>query len=218
MTRAPGLSRGKAESNQQHRTRRDLLRAAARLLRRGLRPTMAELAREARVSRATAYRYFDGVDAVLAEAPVDELVPEADQLFADAVSNDPVERSAAVETALHEATYRNGPQLRAMLAHSLTRAAPGGIPNRQNRRGPLIEAALAPARDRFDDDTYRKLCAALALVVGTESMIVLEDVLRIDEASARSAKQWAVKTLVRGALAEGSSAPTAGRPGSRTLE
>ncbi len=162
---------------------------------------MADLAKEARVSRATAYRYFDGIDSVLAEAPVDATVPEPDALFAGLEAAGPEERVAAAEAALHQTAYRNAPQLRAMLAHSLARTAPlGGVPSRQNRRGPLIEAALAPARDRFDDDTYRKLCAALALVLGTESMIVLEDVVQVDEQRASEIKQWAVKALVRAAL------------------
>ncbi len=197
------MSRAEPDSNQQHRTRRDLLRAAARLLEHGRRPTMAELAKEARVSRATAYRYFDGIDAVLAEAPVDATVPEPEALFAGMESARPEQRVAAAEAALHETAYRNAPLLRAMLAHSLTRTAtPGAAPARQNRRGPLIDAALAPARQSFDDDTYGKLRAALALVLGTESMIVLEDVLQLDESSARAVKQWAVKALVRAALGE----------------
>ena len=46
----------------------------------------------------------------------------------------------------------------------------GDVPRRQNRRTPLIEAALA-------------------LVFGTESMIVLSDVLQLDEDQARAVKQ-----------------------------
>ena len=44
----------------------------------------------------------------------------------------------------------NEPALRAMLVHSLQQRLGGsadGLPVRQNRRTPLIEAALAPARD-----------------------------------------------------------------------
>ena len=50
-------------SNQELRTRKDLLLAARRLLKQGLRPTMDEVAKEALISRATAYRYFKNVDA-----------------------------------------------------------------------------------------------------------------------------------------------------------
>ena len=65
---------------------------------------------------------------------------------------------------------------------------------------PLIEAALSTARHRFRNDDYERLCAALAMVFGTESMIVFRDVLRVDEPAARAVKSWTVKTLVRAAL------------------
>jgi hypothetical protein len=102
--------------------------------------------------------------------------------------------------------YRNEAQLRVMLAASLERKAKGsatdGIPVRQNRRTPLIEAALAPARDRFTDAAYENLCAALALIFGVESMIVFGDVLALDEKTARKVKSWAARALVRAAMDE----------------
>lgn len=57
-------------------------------------------------------------------------------------------------------------------------------------------------RDRFDKATYRKLCAALALVFGTESMVVFRDVLQIEEAEAREVENWMVRVLTQAALLE----------------
>jgi len=54
--------------NQKRRTRKDLLLAAARLLQQGKRPSLEEVAEAALVSRATAYRYFPGVEPLLVEA------------------------------------------------------------------------------------------------------------------------------------------------------
>ncbi|MHC4953045.1 MAG: TetR family transcriptional regulator [Planctomycetota bacterium] len=187
------------------RTRKDLLLAAARLLKNGQSPNMSEVAEEAQVSRATAYRYFANVDALLCEAPVDEDVPDPSDVFARDRSVDPEKRVAKAEAALHASAYRNNARLRAMLAYTLKQsleAGASGIPVRQNRRTPLIEKALEPARDRLRPATYKRLCAALALVFGTESMIVFEDVLRIDEREARAVKAWALRQMVRGALDE----------------
>ncbi|MFN3628321.1 MAG: TetR family transcriptional regulator, partial [Parvibaculum sp.] len=50
--------RSEARANQKRRTRKDLLQAAARLLKEGRNPSLEEIAEEALVSRATAYRYF----------------------------------------------------------------------------------------------------------------------------------------------------------------
>ena len=49
---------------------------------RGLGLEGLQIAAEALISRATAYRYFPSVEALLLEASLDVAVPEADDLFA----------------------------------------------------------------------------------------------------------------------------------------
>jgi len=192
--------------NQRHRTRKDLLAAAARLLKEGKSPDMDLVAAEAMVSRATAYRYFPSIEALLVEAPLDGAVPSPKDVFANDRSTDPIERLERAERALHDSVTRNEPQLRMMLAASMERALQAdqsnGVPVRQNRRTGLIEAALAPVRDRLTDVTYKKLCASLALVFGTESMIVFKDVLGVDEKTARKVKSWTIAALVNAATKE----------------
>ena len=195
-------SNGRA--NQRDRTRKDLLSAAARLLKEGASPSMEDLAAAAMVSRATAYRYFPNLDALLAEAPLEGETPSPGALFAEDRSTDPELRIDKAEAALHDVVYRNEARLRRVLAYSLSRGAESeathAIPVRQNRRTPLIAAALAPAKGRFSKAAYHKLCAALALFFGPESMVVFRDVLRLDDAEARKVKSWAVRALVRAAL------------------
>jgi AcrR family transcriptional regulator len=206
----------KGRINQQRRTRKDLLLAAARLLREGRSPSMEEVAQEALVSRATAYRYFPSVEALLVEAPLDGEVPDPEDLFAGDASVDAEERVDRAEAALHSMVYRNEAQLRLMLAHSLHEAAESSAPVRQNRRTALIEAALTPLRDRLDSDTYERLCAALALFFGPESMIVFRDVVPLDESAAREVKSWALRAVVRAALSSSSARSFSGRRHTRS--
>jgi AcrR family transcriptional regulator len=194
-------------TNRQLRTRKDLLLAAARLLKEsGRKPSMDEVAREALVSRATAYRHFPTLESLLVEAPIDDAVPRPQALFGDDSSVDPLERIDKAEAALHDMAYDNEVQLRLMLASSLYRQPKGSardaVPVRQNRRTALIEAALGPARDLFDDAVYDRLCKALALIFGTESMVVFRDVVPISREEARGVKRWAAKALVRAAIEE----------------
>jgi AcrR family transcriptional regulator len=203
------MKNARKPSNQELRTRKDLLTAASRLMKQGRKPTMDEVAQEAMVSRPTAYRYFRSIDALLGEAPVDAVMVDPTQLFADSTTDDPEERLLEAEASMHKAVFGNEAHLRIMLANSVGRdLTDDTVPVRQNRRVPLIEAALAPARHRFSDGDYDKLCAALALIFGTEAMIVFRDVLRVDEATARDVKNWAVRALVRAALRPAKAAPT----------
>ncbi len=195
------MSAVRKPSNQELRTRKDLLLAASRLMKQGRKPTMDEIAAEALVSRATAYRHFANVDALLVEAPIDAAVMDPAALFADDTSDDAEARIDRAEATMHEVVYQNEAQLRVMLANSIQRdISDDSRPARQNRRLPLIEAALATSRHRFRDDEYEKLCAALALIFGPEALIVFRDVMGVDKESARSVKSWASRALVRAAL------------------
>lgn len=191
-------------SNQRRRTRKDLLLAASRLMKQGRAPSLEEVAEEALVSRATAYRYFPSMDALLVEAALDLATPDADALFGgEPGDDDPVARLERVDAALHEMIAANEAPLRMMLVNSLQRAARGDAegmpPARQNRRMPLIEAALQPARGQFRPAAFRNLSKALALVIGTEAWLAFKDVLQLDDAEARKVRRWAIRALVEAA-------------------
>jgi AcrR family transcriptional regulator len=189
--------------NQRTRTRKDLLQAASQLMKQGRTPTLEEVAEEALVSRATAYRYFPSVEALLVESAVDVAVPEPQELFRDDPSRDPVARLQRVETALYDMILANEPLLRTMLAHTIQQGIQGDengkLPRRQNRRTPLIEAAIEPARDQFKPGALKALTRALALIMGPEATIVVKDVLQLDDADARKVKRWAIRALVEAA-------------------
>jgi len=188
-------------ANQQRRTRKDLLRAAVRLMREGRRPMLEEVAEAALVSRATAYRYFSGIEALLLEASLDVEIPEAETLFRDGARGDLVERLERVDTALHDMMIANEAPLRLMLANALARTPRSGeqdppVPRRQNRRTPLIEAAVEPCRDELAPAALDRLGKAIALIVGPEAMIVCKDVLQLDDTEARAVKRWVIRALV----------------------
>ena len=72
-----------ARANQRLRTRKDLLDAAVRLSREAASLSFEEIAEAAMVSRATAYRYFPGLDALMSEAAVHMDTPTPETLFGD---------------------------------------------------------------------------------------------------------------------------------------
>lgn len=198
-------------TEQKRRTRQDLLRAAARLMKSGRVPKLVEVAEEAGISRATAYRYFSSDEALLAEAPIDLQVPTTEEIFADDSSVDPEERLLKAHSAMRQFIWGNDIAFRILLARLVEQAArrqegggapPSTEPARQNRRGAYVREALRPVRDQFDDDVHEKLWAALALVLGTESMVVFQDVLQMTDADAWKVESWIIRVLTQAALAE----------------
>ncbi len=186
--------------NQRRRTRKDLLRAATRLMQDGTKPTLEEVAQEALVSRATAYRYFPGIEALLIEASLDVAFPDPEELFRAFDSADPEARLEHADSAVADMLRTNETALRMMLVHSLQQTLDGGVASRQNRRTSLIEAALEPVGTTMDPGVLDRLKAALGLVIGTESMIVFKDVLQLEQEQAREVRLWMIRALLREAL------------------
>ena len=207
-------------TSQKQRTRQNLLQAASRLMAQGQSPKVADVAKEALVSRATAYRFFSSDEALIAEAAIEVRTPTAKQLFDGDTSLDPEERLLKANAVMHDVVWKNQKQMRFIVARLLDQSNGSCEMPRQNRRTDYIHTALAPARDRFDAATYRKLCAAVALVIGAESMFVFHDVLQIEEAEARKVEHWVVRVLTQAALLEsrvkdGKASRSTSRPGGK---
>lgn len=208
VTRA---SRQDPRANQKARTRTAIVEAAARLLARTGPPTVAEAADEARVSKATAYRYFPTSEALLLEisdlgpavAPVEAalaalpaaLSPEGRLLhlidvFAPVVLMNEVPMRVALRVYL-ETWLRDRKTERA------------SVPVREGRRIRWLDVVLAPARRELGEARFLRLRSALAFIIGIEARVVLKDVCRIeDEGEALAVQRWAASALLRAALDE----------------
>jgi AcrR family transcriptional regulator len=175
-------------------------------LKAGRSPSLEEVAAEAKVSRATAYRYFPNMEALLVEVRIDVDMPTPEALFESVETQDVAARLTRVAQAIDRILRDHQDEMRLMLALSLRqpRDADGPqTPVRQNRRQPLIEKALEPARAHMDPATFRKLSAALAVFMGMEADIVFKDVLQLSDNEAATVKTWARAALLQAALAAG---------------
>ena len=208
-------SRAKAvdpRANQKARTRAALVEAAAGLLRRGAAPTVADAADEARVSRATAYRYFQTQEALLLEvSDVSPAMAPVEALLADLPSDDVEERLTRLVDLLgrlvleHEVGMRTA--LRVYLdtwieARRAGRSASVAV--REGRRLRWLDRVLEPVQRGLSPAQRQRLRSALALTVGIDAVVVLRDVCRLDDdEELLGVLRWATLTLARAALAEG---------------
>ena len=75
-------------------------------------------------------------------------------------------------------------------------------PTRAGRRTRTNEAIIRPLSDVLDDAQRERLLRALALVSGTEAIVVLTDALNLDADDALDTLLDANRWLIAGALAE----------------
>lgn len=168
-------------------------------MREGRTPSFEEIAETARVSRATAYRYFPGLEALLRETALDVAMPTAEAIFGGESAGDPIARLERLDAALWRMMAANEAGLRVLLAQSVQRAGDPEAPVRQNRRSPLIAEALAPARGEFAPETLDTLSKALVPLLGIEALVAFKDVLRVSDSEARRVRLWAIRALVAAA-------------------
>jgi len=194
-------------ANQKQRTRAAIVEAAARLLRDGGSPSVAQAAEAAKVSRATAYRYFPTPEDLLLEvAAVTPAMAPVEAAMAGLESDDVAERFLLLQDTFNpivlaeEAQMRTA--LRAYLETWLARRRKGerALRVREGRRMRWLDTVLAPARHGMPKPHWQRLKAALALTLGMDALIVMKDVCRLKDQEAQEVLRWAAQALLRAGL------------------
>jgi AcrR family transcriptional regulator len=205
VSRKPDL-----RANQKERTRAALVEAARALLRAGTPPTVAAAAVEARVSRATAYRYFPTPESLVLEAgSIASVAQPVEALVENFESGSPEERLVALLDCFNpialsaEVSMRTA--LRTYLDTWLQHRGRGeaAVPVREGRRMRWLDKVLEPARHELSDAQYRRLRCALALTLSIDALVVMKDVCRTaSDREALDVLKWAAVSMLRSALAE----------------
>src|SRR3979411_236449 len=180
---------------QKNRTRKALLNAAAELMRKGREPTVAEVAEEGEVSRATAYRYFPTQESLLVEMRM--FAPEGPLEKFDRVvveSGDPVERVGVLAREVSEWALQNETALRTLLRLSLD---PETGVRRPGHRILWIAEALQPLQGKVDGATFDRLSSALTMLLGIDPIVPLRDFAELPPSRAIEVIEWAARVLVR---------------------
>lgn len=217
---AESLAAQDPRANQKERTRAALVAAAAELLRRGTPPTVAEAAETAKVSRATAYRYFPTQEALLVE--ISELTPAVAPveaaLAALPAGGDAQARLLHLLDAFNPVIFANEASMRTALRIYLDtwfegrRSGEESPAIREGRRTRWLDQALEPVRREMPPGQWRRLRAALSLTLGSEALMVMKDVCRLDDRQGIEVLRWAAAALLRAGLEEARRGP-AGGPG-----
>jgi len=204
--RRQGAAKTKTESGPRARTKRIMLDAAMRLMQEGLIPSVTDVAEEAQVSRATAYRYYP-TQAALIQAAVDEALGPI--LAWQSESSDPAQRMDELLTFLYPRMEMYEASLKAALRLALDQWARGRAGKmgeevaiaRGNRIG-LLASPIEPLKRSLGRRRFERLSQALSLIFGTEAFVVLKDICGLDGKQAEEVALWTCNALIRSAVEE----------------
>ncbi|PLV63043.1 TetR/AcrR family transcriptional regulator [Erwinia sp. B116] len=189
------------------RTRRLLIETAMRLFDSDVFPSITEVAQEAQLSRATAYRYFPTQSALVSAAmteilgPITSWQPKSQDASARV---DELLGFAFPRMLQHEGT------LRAALHLSLSQWAQARSANpiplkerliRGNRKASLVQA-LEPLRKEMPAPLVERVLRALSLVYGSEIFLVMKDIWGCNNDELQDMSKWIANAILRQAREE----------------
>lgn len=190
-------------ANQKRRTRQALIDAARALREEGHNPTFAEVAERALVSRATAYRYFPSLEALISESSTDRGMKPLEHFWQP--GDDPIEGIGRAANELNGLLIDDEVGLHVMERSFMTvwlESESHETPLRPGRRMNYIEPIVDSLKDVLTPAERKRLKQALSIVMGTEALIAVRDISRASIDEALDSAAWAARSLVRQALAE----------------
>jgi AcrR family transcriptional regulator len=179
-------------TERQRRTRAALIHAAAQIAAEGGTPTVSEAADRAGVSRATAYRYFANNDLLMTEGVLDQIAQRSVAVSLPKGAATPEDAAEALVDCVLLFVFDNRDLFRQLVKLSVD--APGR--KRGGRRLDWAREALAPFADQLRPGALDDLVPQLALLLGPETMIALQDVAGQDDARTRALARHMARALV----------------------
>ncbi|EPL9569460.1 TetR/AcrR family transcriptional regulator [Providencia rettgeri] len=184
-----------------------LVTTALELFEKGAMPSVSELALEAGVSRATAYRYFptqsDLITATVNESlgPILTWRPQSEKTE---------ERIDELLTFAFPRMFEHEGALRAALQASLQqwaqgRSAPQEVKSKQFERGnrkDILAMVTTPMKSEYPQEIVDKVIKAFSVIYGSEIFLVLKDIWKMDNQQVIELAQWMAKAIMNQAVAD----------------
>lgn len=184
----------------QRRTRRRLVAAAMTLSASGALPTLTEVATQAEMSRATAYRYFPTQGALVAAMVEESLRPIIEWRPHQADAGQRIHELLAFaypRMLEHEGVLRAALQL-SLQQWSEQRRDPKTPETlvRGNRKS-ILKRVVEPLEGKMSADSLQRMIYAFSLIYGSEVFMVMKDIWRVDDNEILNVTQWMAKAILR---------------------
>lgn len=184
----------------QRRTRRRLVAAAMHFSASGALPTLTEVATQAEMSRATAYRYFPTQGALVAAMVEESLRPILEWR---PQHNDASLRIHELLAFAYPRMLEHEGVLRAALQLSLQQWSeqqrnPKSMETlvRGNRKN-ILKRVVEPLEGKMSAESLQRMIHALSLIYGSEVFMVMKDIWHVDDNEILNVTQWMAKAIMR---------------------
>lgn len=182
---------------QKLKTREAILAKANQMLKKGIALSVEDVAREAGVSKATAYRYFPSVELLRREASLQVKSQAPDDLFKNIAKDDLKGRIDRLIHYHYTLFTTNEKEFRLFLGSIITESVTAkNPPSRGSRRVVLIEEALEPLKRTVSKKVYSNMVASLSIVFGIESVTILKDICHQSNKDLLDTWKWLVYKIV----------------------
>jgi len=188
------------------RTRRLLIETAMRMFDNGAFPSITEVAQEAQLSRATAYRYFPTQSALVSAIVTETLSPMKSWRPTRTEASERIDELltfAFPRMLQHEGTLRAALHLSlTQWAQSQSFSKPGKEKLVRGNRKALLAHVVEPLNDELPPEMVERVIQALSLVYGSEIFLVMKDIWGCDDKQLEDIGKWIAKAIVRQAREE----------------
>lgn len=201
-------------SGTRKRTFHLLVNTALELFEKGVIPSVSELAIEAGVSRATAYRYFPTQNDLVA-ATVDASLGPILTWTSD--SADAEERIDQLLSFAYPQMFKHEGALRAALLVSLQQWAQqrSEEANQQisedkklvrGHRKEILSNVVEPLQGKMAPEIIDKVIHSFSLIYGSEVFLVMKDIWKMDDQQVIDITKWMAKAIINQAVKENAQA------------
>jgi AcrR family transcriptional regulator len=184
--------------NQKMKTRERLLNAAHDMAVMGKEINIEVVAKQANMSKATAYRYFSSKEVLQREAALHFKSQEKKDLFANLAANDLEGRLERLLQYHFQLLTDNEREFRLFLSAVMQDSVQAKEHySRAGRRILLIEEALLPLRPKVPKEEFSKMVSAISVILGIESITILKDLCQVEKEEILEIWKWMIGKLLK---------------------
>jgi AcrR family transcriptional regulator len=185
---------GTGRRNQKLKTRDRILESTQLLLETKKEITLEDVAKHAKISRATIYRYYSNIDILAAEAVLDLSTKSSEEILRELKHLDIKEAIMAIQEYYNNLTIDHEAGFRKYMSVVLT--AEQSTKMRGARRKKTLFMLLQERTKDMDKIDMEKLANVATVLMGIEPLVVTKDVCLLNNKQSKEVLYWGLEKIL----------------------